>query len=95
MKPSNHPTGEPCVTLSDLKASLTELHEQLRNELRRELLDRKDSSWILREDTDGIGSDRDHWMCKYGRHIAVEQALTLISELESKSTHNHRSGGVE
>lgn len=94
MKSNNHSPDEACVTLTDLKASLTAQHKQLKSQLRDDLRGCEDGSWIIRQACDGIGSDRDNWMCKFGRYIAVEQALELIRELESNSARDQRSGGA-
>lgn len=94
MKLNNQSPDEACVTLTDLKASLTVLHAQLKSQMRDDLLGREDGSWIIHRD-DEIGSDRDNWMCKFGRYVAVDQALTFIRELESKSALDQRSGGAE
>lgn len=94
VKSNNQSPDDACVTLTDLKAGLTALHEQLKLQLRADVLGSEDGSWIIHQD-DEIGSDRDNWMCKFGRYVAVEQALTFIRELESKSALDQRSGGAE
>lgn len=91
---NNHSRDGACVSLTDLKASLTALHRQLKCKL-RDSRGSEDGSRIISEDSDGIGSDRDNWMCQFGRYVAVEQALGFIRELESKSASDQRSGGVE
>ena len=94
MKSNNHSPDEACVTLADLKAGLTTRHLQLKCQL-RDKRGGEDSSWIIRQDSDGIGSDRDNWMCRFGQYVAVEQALALIRELQSTSASDQRSGAVE
>jgi len=85
---SNDPAPpEPGITLADIRAALAAERDKSKIELIAE----------LHIQTDRAASDRDKWKCKMGRHIAIEDGLRLIRDLEAAANRpalDERQGGA-
>lgn len=76
---------EPKITLADLKVALAAERDQSKNELMAELHSRN-SYWGA--------FNRDRWMCKLGRHVAIENGLKLIRDLETTGDRSNGDQGL-
>ena len=76
---------EPKITLADLKAALAAERDQSKNELIADLHGRNSHCGAF---------NRDRWMCKLGRHVAIENGLKLIRDLETTGDGFDRDQGL-
>ncbi len=76
---------EPKITLADLRAALAAERDQSKNDLIAELHGQNGHCGAF---------NRDRWMCKLGRHVAIENGLKLISDLEATGDRFDRDQGL-
>jgi hypothetical protein len=85
MDSNDRGSHEPKITLAHLKAALAAERDQSKNELIADLHGRNSRCGAF---------NRDRWMCKFGRHVAIENGLKLIRDLETTGDRFDRDQGL-